>query len=231
MSSAADLITLALKDIQVLDESETPSAYLMADALTTLNQMMSLWSVSDNYVHAELDLTFAPTGAASYTIGTSGADVIAANPNAILYAFLRKSNIDYPIAILNTFEEYQSIPYKTVSTFPSYLYYNPTYPLGTIYLYPQPDAADGTMHLGVNAEFPIYSVAASSINLPLQYDMAIRFGLAEYLAIMMGRVPRPDINMMAKRALKMLKNNNLKIQELSTSGDYEDSLTRITRGF
>ena len=54
MTTAADIITLALKDINVLDERETPSAAMMSDALATLNQMLALWQVGGIHVMLKL---------------------------------------------------------------------------------------------------------------------------------------------------------------------------------
>ena len=62
-TTANDIIVLALKDIQVLDETETPSAALMADSLTTLNQMLSLWQTERNFIYAQAEVTHTPTGA------------------------------------------------------------------------------------------------------------------------------------------------------------------------
>lgn len=213
-STAADIITLSLKDIGVLDESETPSAALLADSLTTLNQMLAQWQVSENYVYAQQDVTFNPTGAESYTIGTGGTINVAAPPQ-IDYAFLRVSDVDYPIEILNTFEAYQlGITYKPVTTYPEVLYYNPSYSLGKIYLYPRPNT--GTMHLGMTVALPIYTAAANAINIPPEYELAIRYSLSELLASMTGTILRPDIAAIAQRARRIVKRNNFRLNELDT---------------
>jgi len=232
MSTAADLITQALKDIQVLDESETPSAYLMADALATLNQMLASWQVSNLYVYAQTETTFSPTGAISYTVG-SGGNVNITRPDRIDYAFLRDSGgLDYPIDLLETFEEYQGIGLKTLSTIPSVFYYNPSYPLGTLYLYPQPSAADGIMHIIASTPLPVYGAAATAINMPPEYDIAIRFSLAEILGEMMGKGASNGIVAFAAKARRMLKRNNLKISPLNINeGGRESGLLRIKRGY
>ncbi len=228
MSTAASLITLALRDIQVLDETETPSAALMADALTTLNQMLSMWQIERMFVYAQIDTTFAANGSTTYTVGTGGNFNIAA-PARIDYAFLRVNGLDYPVEILGNWEEYQAISLKAVpGTYPEVLYYNPTYPLATLYLYPQPTT--GTLHLVSSTVFPVYATSADGINLPTEYDMAIRFSLCEILAAMMGKALRPDIAGLAARARRVIKANNLRIKELELGGCNDTGYLRILRG-
>lgn len=231
MSTAADIIKLALKDIQVLDETEEPSAALQNDALTTLNQMLAQWQTEKLYIYAQTDVTFTPTGASSYTVGTGG-NINITRPDRIDYAFLRQANLDFPVIVLTSFEDFQSIGLKTItSTYPEFLYYNPTYPLGTLFIYPQPSASSGIMHIGVSVRLPQFGVAATTINLPLQYDMAIRWSLAELLAIMMGRPQRLDISIVAAKARRLLKRANLKISDLKFDDSTEWQVTRILRGY
>ncbi|MFA6060733.1 MAG: hypothetical protein WC756_21230 [Taibaiella sp.] len=213
MTTASDIITLALKDCQILDETETPSAALMADSLTTLNQMLSLWQTERNYIYAQTEVTHTPTGALSYTVGTGGDFNIAA-PQSIDYAYLRVGLIDYPITLLNSFEEYQAIEYKTIQTIPEYAYYNPTHPLGTIYFYPQPNT--GVLHLGISVQLPNYALAADDIALPENYLMPIRFSLAEYLAAMIGKDVPESIAKFAKNARNIMKRSNVRIKPLET---------------
>lgn len=228
MSTAADLINLALKDIGLIDEDETPSASILADALSTLNQMLALWQTSSVYVPAKTDITFVPNGAASYTIGPTGV-IVATPPQKINYAFYSLNGIDYPpITILNTFEEYQSISLKNIVTFPDCLYYNATFPNGVIYLFPQPTG--GTMHLGVDLQLPNFTAAANTINLPAEYDMAIRFNLAKILsATMAGKALRQDLMILAKSSLDMIKANNLEISSLN-GGRHMTRIERIMAG-
>jgi hypothetical protein len=231
MATAADIIILSLKDCQIIDESETPSSYTMADALATLNQMLASWAVDKQYVYAQTDVTFAPTGALSYTIG-SGGNINTTAPSSIDIAFLRATGgLDFPIEILTSFGQYQSIWLKAVQAYPEFLYYNPSYPLGTIYLYPQPIAANGTMHLVVSTPFPVYGAAANSITLPAEYEMAIRFSLAEYLSTMFGKPVSRDIAMHAKRARDRVKRNNLRITPLDTGDSVTPGFARIQRGY
>jgi hypothetical protein len=227
MTTCADVITLALKDCQVLDERETPSAALMADSMATLNQMLALWQAVDATVYAVIDETFVPTSVSSYTIGTGGVINVAA-PQSITYAFYSENGVDYPLlSDLQTFNSYQEIPVKTITGIPSYYFYNKTYPLGTLYLYPCPTG--GLMHIGINSLFPIHTAAANSINLPDHYVMPIRYNLYVLLAASMGIAVNPALEKIAKNTKRVLMRNNVRLEELR-GGTYDDPVGRIRRG-
>jgi hypothetical protein len=212
MTTAAEIITLALKDIQVLDENETPSAALMSDALTTLNQMMAMWQTDDMYVYAQTTTGISSSGALSYTVGIGGNFNISAPPS-LDYVFYSKSGVDYLVEPLSSLEDYQSIAYKNLTGYPDYYYYNNTYPLSSLYLYPKA-ATGGTINIVYSVQFPSYALSADDLTLPAEYALAIRFSLAELLSTMMGKVLRPDITSKAIGYRKMIKRNNLRINKL-----------------
>jgi hypothetical protein len=233
MTTAADIITLALKDIGVLDETETPSAALMADSLTTLNQMLGLWQTQNLYIYAKTDISFPATGAQSYTIGPASADITSANPAKINYAYLNLNSLDYPLLdILPTFDQWQEIGLKSLpNTYPQVLYFNPTSPSGVIYLYPQPST--GTMHIGVDVQLPTYSLAADAFSLPIEYEFLVRFSLCKILSAMMGRPLRADLKGFADMAMRMVQRNNAQIAPLKLEGQDTgvSDLARIKRGY
>lgn len=69
-STAQDLITGALRNINVLAASETPSASDSSDALQVLNDLLESWSIDHLNVYSSVEniLTFIP-GQYQYTIG------------------------------------------------------------------------------------------------------------------------------------------------------------------
>lgn len=228
MTTVAEVILLALKDIGVLDEDETPSSSLLADAFTTLKQMLSLWQTSNIYVYAKEDITFTPDGSLTYTIGPTGADITNTTPQRIAYAFHAVGDISYPmLKIFERLEDYQNIGLKNLVSYPSSLFYNPLYPNGTIYLYPAPNT--GTMHLGIDVSLPEYTATTDNISLPAEYDMAVRFNLAVILAPMLGKQVDPYVEKMAKNSLQMVKANNLEIRVLNERNS-ESRMARFNRG-
>lgn len=229
MATAADIITLALKDAQIIDETETPSAAIMADSLSTLNQLFGMWQALKIYVYATTEITFTPTGAISYTIGPSGADITATAPQRINYAFIEITGVKYPMCgLLTDFEEFQSISRTSVSSIPDVVFYNNTYPNGTLYIYPQPSS--GTMHLGVDVQLPNYALAPDAFALDAVYEMPVRFNLAKLLSTTMGSKVTPEIRDLAANTLRILQRSNLKVKELALD-NYKGAKNRETDFF
>lgn len=217
MTTAADIIKLSLKDIGVLGEAESASAYLVADCLTTLNQMLAEWQLTGVNVFAQQDITKVVTGAISYTIGLAYSDITATPPARIKAAFLRVSGIDYAIDLLDTFEEYNAIIQKTLSgSYPDVLYYNADDPKGVIYIYPQPTT--GTLHLIVDVDFPVYTSSADALSFPTAYELAIRLSLGELLAFTMGAQLSARYVKMAARSRRMIQRSNFKMGSMAGSG-------------
>ena len=225
MTTAADIITLALKDAQIIDETETPSAALMADSLTTLSQLFGMWQALKIYVYAMTEITFAPTGAISYTIGPTGV-IVATTPSRINYAFIEILGVKYPMCgILTDLEEFQSISRTAVSSVPDVVFYNNTYPNGTLYIYPQPST--GTMHLGVDVQLPSYTLAPDAFSLDPIYEMPVRFNLAKMLATTMGTKVSEDIKDLAANTLRLLQRSNFRVKELALD-NYKGARNRET---
>jgi hypothetical protein len=208
MTTVSDIINLALKDAGVLGEGETASAGMLQDTLSTLNQMIQLWQVEGHAVYALKDVSFPATGATSYTIGVGG-NVNRARIDDIEGAFWQANGIDYPLQVIQSFEDYQRIGQKSLTGDPCAVHYQPTYPLGVLYVYPAPST--GEVHITVPEEFTEYASSAEDLSLPKKYELAVRFSLAELLPAVFQVPARPDIATFAQRARKVLKRSNLRI--------------------
>ncbi|MFA5127298.1 MAG: hypothetical protein WC465_04885 [Patescibacteria group bacterium] len=218
MTTCADIILLALKDINLIDENETPSASTLADAFSTLKQMLSIWQVDGNSIYAIQDVTFAPTGALSYTIGIGGVVSSVARPDDIRYCYHVIDGLSYPMLDrLSTREEYESIGLKTLAGIPYCFYYEKSFPTGTLFIYPQPTT--GTIHFGIDVPFTSYTAAANDLSLPAEYDMTIRFNLAAILGDTMGVGVPEKVERLARETKQVMERNNLKIPR-NTSRHY-----------
>ena len=211
MTTVASVLDLALKDAGVLGEGETASAEMLADTFATLNQMLALWQTDNLFVHGMVENSFVPDGAVSYTVGVGG-DLDMARPDAITSAFWRKDGLDYPIRLLTTFEEYETLCQKTQAGEPCLAFYRTSYPLGTLYVYPQPSS--GTIHVTSKIQFPTLATTASTITLPPEYIMPVRFSLAEYVCLMNDAEVKPTLGRMAMNARRALRRVNVRIAEL-----------------
>lgn len=211
MTTVADMLNQSLRDIGVIAAGETASAEDTQDALSTLNQMLGLWQADGLSVYAQQETSFATSGASTYAIGT-GATIDTTRPIAIESAFYRSGGIDTPIAIIGTFNEFERISSKTQAGEPSLLFYRPSHPNGTVYLYPQPTS--GTVHLVTLIDLPEYTSAADSLALPRSYELPVRYNLDVMLAATMGATIRPEIVSMAINAKKLLQRKNVRIPQM-----------------
>lgn len=170
--------------------------------------------------------------AGTYTVNipqTAGSTTITASyqrPIAINSAFVRvatsASNLDYPVAVLNV-EQYEMIGLKTLNgPWPKALYYQPTQPLGNLFLWPNP--AQGEMHVFADMMLSRYASLYDDIVLPQGYSMALRWCLAERLMPMYGKNSATQIQMImayAAQSKSNLKRTNTKPQQIAR---YDDAL-------
>ena len=114
---------------------------------------------------------------ATYTIGPSGT-FSTTRPIEIVQAWIRDSdNGDTPVEIIGA-QTYNAIVQKTVDgSYPRYLYYQATSPLGTIKLYPEP-AASLTLVLSSWKPLQNFGGIDVPLQLPPGYQRFIEFNFA-----------------------------------------------------
>jgi hypothetical protein len=219
--TARDLIQHALQELGALATSEAVSNADAQASLIRLNSLLDAWQTERLTIY-NLDRTAYTLVAsqASYTIGpTVGADwTCAVRPTFISHAGLLYAgsapNVEIPMKML-TDDEYAAIRIKSVeSTIPTWLYYNPTYPLGTVYLYPVPSDATAQMILYIPVPLTGGLTLDSVLTLPPAYEEAIRYNLAIRLGPMFGRPIDATVGMMAVESKATMKRSNPRVDDL-----------------
>lgn len=209
MTTVADIINLALKDVGVIGEGQTASGTTMDDAFATFNQMVGLWQADKLYVYAQKEVTATLTGATSYTIGTGGV-IDVARPIKIDSAYWRSNNHDYPVQVLSSYEDYARVGSKGLTgSAPAAICYVPSYPLGTVYVFPA--SSEGSLRLVMRTDLPTFVDITDTVVIPPEYHSALRYSLGEYLSTTFQTPLRPDIPALAGRARKIIKRNNVSI--------------------
>lgn len=212
MAAVIDIINQALKDIGIIGDGQTANDEQVTGAFETLKQMLSQWQVDNLHIYAQKEVTLVPTGAQSYTVGPGGV-VNITRPVKIDMAFWRKGGIDYQIEVMNDFTDYEQITFKALGTIPRAVFYLPSFPMGTLFVYPQP--ADGEIHLVMRTDLPSYATAADDFALPPEYASAVRYSLAELLAAENQTPLRADIVALARKGRHVLRRNNTRIPQLN----------------
>ena len=204
-----DLITQALQSIAVYGLGQTPNSAETADAVNALNIMVDSWNADGLLIPSVTRESFTLTiGKESYTWGTmaSAGNFTTARPARLTRAFIRDGSYDYPVELIGG-DEYEDITDKTTSGRPEQLWYNPTFPLATVFLYFTPDAA---YNLRVDSEQDLidFSSLVATISLPPEYLAALKWNLAQELCSpYMKQVP-PIVAMRADETLRTVRRIN-----------------------
>jgi len=219
MPTAQNIIEGALRLIG--NSSPTPTE--LNNAFASLNDMISLWNTNNLMIYAIIEENFTLTvGKSSYTIG-SGGDFNTVRPVRIVNAFIRDSNNnDHEVDTTMSMEEYNEIVSKTSQGRPSRLYYATEYPLGKIYFNSKPIEAE-TLYLFSWKPFTEFASLSTNVNLPAEYNKALKYNLAVDLA--------PEYNVTIQSSvyneamLSKMNIENLHAQPISPA-KFEDYITK-----
>lgn len=166
----------------------------------------------------EFDGSFGPAG------------VVSARPNRVESAFLRQltqsqpNQIDYPLTIITSMEDYNRIALKKLSSFPGYLFYDSSWTLGLCYPWPIPQANIYALHVTVKEQLPpAFAGPNQVLSLPYEYYNAIMLNLAVRLRPKYGIVGMPGDPLpgLAKDSLNTLRSDNFQIARLQIPGDLQ----------
>ncbi len=117
------------------------------------------------------------------------------------------SALDYPIQIISQ-ERYIEIGFKAISApWPIVAWYNPTYPLGTIYFYQNPSGG-GELHLFTDLILANLPDLTTQVVLPQGYARMIKRQLGRELAPEFGAIWTPQMEKLAKEAYDYVKSLN-----------------------
>jgi hypothetical protein len=213
-SSGAELITiikLALKDIGAISGRETPTDDETQDAFESLKQMLAYWRTQTLVVYCQKKETITCNGSTSYTIG-SGADLNIERPCMVDAVKWLLNDVGTPLIPLHSFEDYQDIQINTITGVPSAFYYRPAYPEGQLFVWPIPNS--GTLEIVVRETFPQYATVFDEISLPPEYEPAVRFNLATWMAPTFGLDVPPKIERLARETKRALKINNTQLKTM-----------------
>jgi hypothetical protein len=210
-STVRRIITLALKDIGVLAGRETATDDEITDGLDTLNQMLAYWRTQSLVVPFMYETTIACDSSASYSVGT-GEEIDIERPCTIDAVKWVLNGVGTPLIPLHSFQDYQDIQVNTLEGTPSAFYYRPAYPEGELFVWPIPNA--GELSLTIRQPMPIYATVQEDIGLPAEYESAIRFNLATWMASTFGMDVPPKIERLARETKRALKINNTQLKTM-----------------
>lgn len=229
MTTPLDLINMALLDSGIIGVGQTANAEDTNNAFTRLIWMLEQWQRKRFLVYQLVNLQFTSTGSNTYTVGPGGNFNIAVRPdrleNGCFFRQLVQSSpnqIDYPLELLESFEDYNRIALKALQTFPGYVFYDPGFPLGTVYFWPIPQPAIYQMNLLVKTTLSnLFSTQTTVLDsvLPQEYFQAIYLSLAEILRTAYRLPVDPALSGRAKESREVLRNAAAAIARLRMPDD------------
>jgi hypothetical protein len=206
----------------VLAAGERPEAQEADDALQTLNQLLDSWS-NDRlliYVIERLDVPLV-AGQALYTWGLPGGQIAAPRPLQVEGVILRvvSQDLEWPLDAMAQ-ADYEAIGLKALSSlYPQGWYYQPTFPLGTLTVWPVPEETNA---LGVLPWVPLTRCASldTVLQFPQGYERLLRAGLAVDLSPEYSREVSPTIAAMLAEAKSGVKRTNTVVPRLGMDPAY-----------
>ncbi len=224
VTTAADIVRLVLKDTGVLGVGQTATAEDTNDVFDTLNMMIGEWASKRWLLYHLLDLSIVSTGAMSYTVGPGGDIDTGAmqRPDRLedgcffrqIISASSPNQIDYPLSILESREDYSRIGLKQLTTIPQFVFYDPVFPLGVVYPWPVIQTSQYELHLLVKSQLSQFDNLADSIDLPSQYYGAIRYNLGCRVRPMYQLPPDPQLVGLAVDSLSTIRNMNAAVPRL-----------------
>ncbi len=185
--TARELCTSALRYLNVIAENETQNPSDINLVFDALNDLMDSLSTDSYMIYSEVDEEFnLIPSQESYSIGPTGADFTAVRPGTIQRGYVRVDGVSYPLTLLNN-QQYNAIGMKALEiTWPKYLYYNPTFPNGTIKFWPVPSVANPIVLTWLN-RFTRFTNLNTAVSLPVGYSRMLKWNLIAEVAEAFGK--------------------------------------------
>lgn len=218
--TAGDIIDLALKSAGLLGVGQTALPQDNADALSMLNGMVGLWNRRRWLMWHLIDVAVETTGAQKYSVGIGG-DFDVVRPDQLEAAYFRQvitgqpNEVDYPLKIIKSYEDYSLIALKTLVSWPGWIFYDSAQPLGYVYPWPIPQQSGYFLHLVIKDMINGFTSLTTSINLPPEYFETIWTNLTMRLgALFPGAVITDELRGIARASLETVKAANAQIPNL-----------------
>ena len=204
--TANDIVTSALRELGILAAGETSSAADAALGLEKLNDILDAWKTKRLYCYqiASQSFPFA-VSQETYTIGkAAGADFDYVRPvrleNYCNLILVGTTNLRVPLPVIQD-EDWSSIAIPALSsTIPTKVYYQPTWPNGTLYPWPYPTDVSNEIELFMWLQIGEFTAVTDTFTLPPGYRLALKMSLAEALCSPFGKSITPEIADQARKA-------------------------------
>jgi hypothetical protein len=218
MAEVRDIVTAALRELGVLAAGEVATADEANSGLEELNRLVDQWAGERLLIYRVTRTTWTISATQNYTVGAGG------TVNVVRPVYLDHVNLidtstdpDQETSLTPlTDDGWAAITQKAAtSTQPSNWYYNPTFPLGTLSLWPVPTSATLQGALYAPQHVSEFTSLDEVISLPPGYRRMLIKNLARDLAPSYDRPVHPELKEEAIESKATVKRNNLRLMDLS----------------
>lgn len=220
MTTVQALCSNALTDSGIIGSGQVAGAEDSNTALRLANGLLSQWNRKRWLVYSLTDVSFVSTGAEIYTVGPGG-DFDTPRPDRLEDGnFMRQINtnsgneVDYPMQLIQSHEDYNRIRLKSMGTWPSCVWYDSKYPIGEVRWWPVPQASIYELHLLVKNQLTQFASLAQAIILPPEYEVCLSYNLQVRLRAAYRLPADPVLIGLAKDALNVLRLANTQVPTL-----------------
>lgn len=213
MATASSIILRSLRLLGDKIVGDTLTAAEQTAYLADLNTMLDSWRLDKLIVFRIIESTFTlNVGFDTYTIGTGGNFNIERPTQLENSCFIMYQNTEYFVHVVDetTFTAQQT---QGQSQMPRMLYYDPSFPLGSIFFDYSPDKAY-EFHLKSWAPLQQFTSISDTLTLPPGYQRALESNFA--IEVAGGYISAsPEVVKMAKESKTLIRAANTRITYLT----------------
>lgn len=219
MADVRDIVTEALRELGVLSAGEVATADDVNFGFDAFNRLIDQWAAERLQVYQTVRTVWAiVSGTQTYTLGTGGTINVA---RPVFVNDIRVQDTaptlptEYSLDCL-TDDAWSRVNVKTqTSVMPSAFYYNPTYPLGTVTLWPIPTSATLQGVLYAPQAVAEFATLATTVALPPGYRRMFVKNLALDLAPSYGKQVGKELADAASDSVAVVKRSNKRLLDMS----------------
>lgn len=218
------LFSLVLRDSGVAAQGQTPNAQMANDAKTRCSMMLASWIRRRWLVYHLVETSAVCDGSLFYEVGPGMAFDIP-RIDSIEAAFVRQltvaapnGRVDYPLTLIESYEDYSTISLKEMQAGPAYwLFFDSGFPTGKLYPYPLMNS-NYSLHILTKSPMTTVTLLTDDILLPGEYELAIYASSINMTRAAFQLPADPTFVGMAKAALETIRTSNFQIRELAMPG-------------
>lgn len=220
MTTIGQVCTNALTDSGVIGADQTPEAGDVNTALRLSNGLAAQFNRKRWLIYSLTDVSFVSTGAVSYTVGPGG-NFNTPRPDRLEDGnFMRQLNtappnqIDYPLGLIPSHEDYNRIRMKTVGTWPSWVFYDSQFPVANVFFWPVPQASIYELHILVKNQLAQFTGLTEQLVMPPEYESAFSYCLQNRLRAAYRLPVDPALVGLERNALNVLRLANVQVPKM-----------------